>query len=211
MKVIVLGGISSRHILTRLTEMLGAGGVAVVPTDTVYGLIADARNEDAIRKMFAIKQRSQERAFPIFVRGIAMARQYAYISDAKARFLEGVWPGPVTAIFRHKEKLPTLITGGKGTIGIRMPDNAFILELLARLDSPLAQTSANISGEPVAKNADEVKRYFVSPEHQPDLLIDGGEVSGMSSTVIDCTGASPLILRTGPVSKADLDRMLNNF
>lgn len=210
MEIVVLTEENHKEILAHLEMVIRGGGVAVVPTDTVYGLIADARNEDAIRKMFAIKKRPQEKAFPIFVRDISMARQYGYISDAKARFLEKVWPGAVTAVFHHKEKLLALLTGGKDTIGIRTPDNAFILELLARFGRPLVQTSANVSDMPPAKNADEILRYFKDAEAQPDLMVDAGDVSGASSTVIDFTGVSPLILRSGNVSKTDIDRMLGN-
>lgn len=211
MDILILTEAERTDVLVAVDEVIRRGGIVAMPTDTVYGLVCDARNEPAVRRMFTMKQRPDQKVFPIFVKDIAMARQYAYISDAKARFLKAVWPGPVTAIFYHKEKLPALLTGGKDTIGIRVPDSAFILGLLAHLNSPFAQTSANISGQPPAKNAREVKKYFTLTGHQPDLLVDGGEVSGTSSTVVDCTGASPLILRTGPVSKADLDRMMNNF
>ncbi len=210
MQTLILTQGEHKEALGHAEEIIRRGGIVVMPTDTVYGLLCDACNEGAVRSMFAMKQRPDEKVFPIFVKDVAMARQYAYISDAKAGFLEKVWPGPVTAVFQHKEKLPAFLTGGKDTIGIRMPDNEFILELFARLGSPLAQTSANISGEPAAKNAEEVKKYFASTSRGPDLLIDGGQTPGTSSTVVDCTGVSPLILRTGPVSKADLDRMLKD-
>lgn len=186
------------------------GSVIAVPTDTVYGLVSDARNEDAVKRIFAIKRRPQERAFPIFVRDIAMARRYAYISDAKAKFLEHVWPGAVIVVFHHKEKLPAVLTGGKDTIGIRIPDHSFLSALLGRLDFPLAQTSANISALPPAKSADEIVGYFKDAAEEPDIIVDAGDLSGAPSTVVDCTGASPLILRSGMVSKADIDRMLRN-
>ena len=92
-----------------------------------------------------------------------------------------------------------------------MPDHPFLLDLLAHIDAPLAQTSANISHEPPAKNVEEVKRYFQDKENQPDFVIDAGEVSGISSTVVDFTGASPIIARSGVVSKQDIDRMLEDF
>lgn len=190
--------------------VLRAGGVVVAPTDTVYGLLCDGTNAVAVEKMFAIKHRPQEKAFPIFVRDITAARRYAYISDVKARLLAAVWPGAVTAIFHHKEKLPAVLTGGRDTLGIRIPDHQFIAALLAKMDMPLAQTSANISDAPPARTAADAAAYFEGRETKPDLMVDGGEVSGVSSTVVDCTGASPLILRSGIVSKADIDRMFGN-
>lgn len=194
----------------RVAEAIEKGGVVAVPTDTVYGLVCDARNEDAIKRMFAMKGRPQEKAFSVFVKDIAMARRYAYISDAKTKFLQRVWPGAVIAVFHHKEKLPAALTGGKDTIGIRIPDHPFLSALLDRLDFPLAQTSANISVMPPAKNADEIVGYFKDAVTEPDFIVDAGEFSGAPSTVVDCTGASPLILRSGIVSKMDIDRMLGN-
>lgn len=211
MQIIILDKGSFDSVCAQSAAMILAGGVIAAPTDTVYGLIGDARNEDVARKMLVIKKQLTARAFPVFVKDIVMARQYGYISDAKARFLEKVWPGAVTAIFHHKEKLPAVLTGGRDTIGMRIPDHPFLLELLVRLDMPLVQTSANISGRPPAKNAGEVVAYFKDAATQPDLIIDGGEISGVSSTVIDCAGVSPLILRSGIMSKVDIDRMLGSF
>ncbi len=210
MEVIALNDAPYVPALMRAISVSQAGGVIVAPTDTVYGLLCNGTDEAAVRKMFAIKHRPQEKAFPIFVRDIAMARQYAYISDAKAKFLAEVWPGAVTAVFHHKEKLPEALTGGRDTIGIRIPNHPFIAALLEKLDMPLAQTSANISDGAPAKTAAEAAAYFEKNPDQPDVVVDGGSVSGISSTVVDCTGASPLILRSGLVSKADIDRMLGN-
>ncbi|MBI2053365.1 MAG: threonylcarbamoyl-AMP synthase [Candidatus Sungbacteria bacterium] len=211
MKTILLTDDSFVSVLAETKRTLMAGGIVIAPTDTVYGTLGDAANERAIRAMFAIKRRPEEKAFPIFVRDIASARRYAYISDEKAKFLERVWPGAVTAVFQHKSKLPTLLTGGRDTIGIRMPDHQFLLKLLAELSAPLAQTSANISSESPAKTAEEAIRYFEKSEIKPDLVIDGGTVPGVSSTVIDCTGVSPLILRTGIMTKQELDHLLDSF
>lgn len=185
-----------------------SGGVVVGPTDTVYGIFANATDSKAIKKIFEMKGRSQKPLL-IFVRDIAMARWYAYISDIKAKFLEKVWPGAVTVIFHHKEKLPKILTGKSNTIGIRMPDHAFLSELLERLDFPLAQTSANASGKPVARNIREIKEYFKQQKIKPDLIIDGGELPDNPSTIIDLTRDKAAILRTGVVSKEELEKMLN--
>ena len=183
------------------------GEIIAVPTDTVYGLVCDARNEDAIRRLFAMKERPQEKAFPVFVRDIAMARRYAYVSDAKAKFLERVWPGAVTVVFHHKEKLPPVLTGGKDTLGIRIPHHPFLSLVLDRAGFPLAQTSANISAMPPAKSREEVEECFKDKKEKPDMIVDGGVLPGASSTVMDCTGVSPLLLRAGPISPQDLDAL----
>lgn len=201
----------SNVLIERVVGIIKTGGVVVGSSDTVYGLFCDAANERVVRKMFAIKQRPEEKAFPIWVKDIAAARKLAYISDAKVRFLEKVWPGAVTIVFEHKGKLPSILTGGKSAIGIRIPDHEFLLGLLNRLDTPLAQTSANVSGKPPAKTAQEVIAYFESQENQPDLVIDGGETSGVASAVIDFTGESPLIVRSGMITKNELDLLIEGM
>lgn len=209
MKVTVLHEENYKKILSMAERILKLGGIVAAPTDTVYGLLGDATRAEVVKKMFAMKKRPEEKAFPIFVKVIASARKYAYISDAKAKFLEKVWPGSLTVIFQHKEKLPKILTGGLDTIGIRIPNHRFLLELLARIEFPLAQTSANISGRPPARSRSEIKTYFGKEKERPDLIIDGGEIAGRSSAVIDFTGKEPLVLRTGAVSKTELDRILN--
>ena len=220
MKVVKLTKVDFHKILSIAERILKSGGVVIAPTDTVYGILGDATRPEVIKKIFEMKGRPREKALPIFIRDIAAARKYAYISDAKARFLEKVWPGPVTVVFQHKEKLPKILTGGLETIGIRIPNHQFLLELLYRLDFPLVQTSANISGQPPAKNLKEIKEYFdkniitLRREHMRttriDLVIDGGEILKQQSTAIDFTGKEPLILRTGVLSKAELDQLLSS-
>ncbi|QQG44962.1 MAG: threonylcarbamoyl-AMP synthase [Candidatus Sungiibacteriota bacterium] len=197
-----------RKVLSLTEKILLSGGVLIGPTDTVYGIFGDATKSEVIKKMFAMKKRPEEKAFPIFVKDVAAARKYVYISDAKTKFLEKVWPGPVTAVFHHKEKLPKILTKEFDTLGIRIPSHPFLLELLSRLDFPLAQTSANISGKPPAKNTSTIKRYFEKEKVKPDLVVDGGELSGRPSAVVDFSGTGPILLRSGLVDKRELDRIL---
>lgn len=211
MKIVKLTNLNYSRILATAERILLSGGIVIAPSDTVYGILGDATKPEVIKKIFKIKQRPGEKAFPIFVRDIATARKLAYVSDAKTKFLEKVWPGAVTVVFHHKEKLPKVLTGGKDTIGIRIPDSKFLLELLSRLDFPLVQTSANISGRPPAKNVKEAKAYFGKQKIRPDLVIDGGEIEGGASTVIDFTAKAPLILRAGPVSRSWLDTLLSDM
>lgn len=195
------------EVLSRAEKILRSGGIIIAPTDTVYGIIGRADEEAVIKKIFALKKRPQEKAFPVFVKDIAEARRYAYISDTKAKFLEKIWPGPVTAVFHHKEKLPMLLTGGKDTIGIRVPNHPFLLKLLARVEFPLVQTSANISNQPPAKNLEEIQGYFKKGPKEPELVIDGGVLAGGQSTMISLTGVNPVILRTGAVTKEELNHL----
>ena len=127
------------HAVDQALRVLEAGGVAVVPTDTVYGMVGAADNEIAIKTLFAIKKRDREKFVLLFVKDIAQARTIAYISDVKARFLEKIWPGAVSIIFQHKAKLASNISGDD-TIGMRMPAHSFVSILLEKWGRPLAQT-----------------------------------------------------------------------
>ena len=200
-----------KKILSQTERILRSGGIVVIPTDTVYGIIGDATKAEVIKKIFAVKKRPQEKVFPIFIKNVSEARKLAYVADAKAKFLERIWPGPLTVIFQHKERLPKVLTGGKDTVGMRIPGNPFLLELLSRLDFPLVQTSANVSEKPAAKNTKEVEGYFGEAKEKPDLVVDSGELKGKSSTVIDYTSKEPMILRTGVVTREELDRILESI
>ena len=210
MKVVQLTEKNLKKILSEAERILRSGGIMIVPTDTVYGIVGDATKSEAIKKIFAIKKRPQEKAFPVFIKSVVEARKFAYIADAKAKFLERIWPGPLTVVFQHKEKLPKILTGGKDSIGLRIPSHPFLLELLFKLDFPLVQTSANISDKPSAKNLEEIKNYFENAKIKPDLVIDGGELKGKSSTVVDYTGKEPMILRTGVITREELDQILES-
>lgn len=206
MEVITLQD-NQEEAIEKAEAVIKNGGLIAVSTDTVYGIIGDAANKNVIEALYELKRRAKEKAFPVFVRDIAMARWFAYISDAKARFLENIWPGAVTVIFHHKEKLPERLTAGKVTIALRMPHAPFLLALLARVNVPLVQSSANISGMAPAKNAQEIIASFEGQTCKPDLIIDGGEVAGSASVIIDFTGNKPILIRSGLMNKNDIDAL----
>lgn len=211
MKILKLDEENYFGVFLEAEKILKDCGVVAAPTDTVYGLLARADDSKAVKKIFSIKNRAEDKPLSCFVKDILTARKYAYISDAKAKFLEKVWPGKVTVVFHHKGKLADELTGGKETIGLRIPDNKLILNLLEKLDVPLAQTSANLAGKPPAKNAEEIKNYFSAQKHQPDLIVDGGELSGEPSVVVDFTRDKPVVLRTGILNKSDFDQMMESM
>ena len=196
MRIISLSEVNQHVAAGEVAEVLRSGGVAAVPTDTVYGLVGLADHLKVVQKIFSIKKRPREKAFPIFVKDIAMARRYAYISDAKARILEQVWPGAVTIVFHHKEKLPAELTAGGDKIVIRIPDHQFMRILMSKFGVPLVQTSANISGKPPAKNIAELQSYFEGGE-KPDVAVDAGEITRSASTILDFTGSEPVMIRMG--------------
>lgn len=210
MEVVTLGD-NQEEVVEIVSRVISGGGLVVVPTDTVYGIIGNATNKKTIASLYGLKKRAKEKPFPVFVRDIAMARRFAYVSDAKARFLETVWSGPMTVVLQHKEKLPDGLTANFDTIGIRVPNHSFLLSLLTRLDFPLVQSSANISGQSPSKNIQEVIASFEGQKIKPDLIVDGGELAGSPSVIIDLTCNEPKILRSGVMSKEELWNFLQQL
>lgn len=201
---IALFSLDHRDALRRVLSIIQKGGTVVVPTDTVYGIIADARDERAMEKIFRMKARSYEKPLSLFVGSVERAREYAVVPERAGVFLERVWPGAVTVVLRIKDK-GLRIKGD--TIGMRAPAHTFLLELLRQFGFPLAQTSANISGKPAARSFADTLRYFDIPGDQPDVAVDGGAMPGVASTVVDLTGGLPRILREGAVSGERIMRL----
>ena len=175
-------------IKPNLKKAVGAikeGKVLVCPTDTVYGLICDATNKEAVGRLYKIKKRPKKKLIPVFVSSIKMAKKIAKINSRQEGYLKKVWPGPVTAVFDYKKP------------GIRMPNHKWLLDLVKQLNRPLAETSANISGQPASTKIKEVLKQFEGIKHQSDLVIDAGDLpESKPSKVIDLTIWPPKVLRS---------------
>ena len=176
MEVVHLTERNQEAVVEKAASILRRGGVVAVPTDTVYGLAADALREVAVQKVFRSKRRAHTKAVPVFVRDIAMAREYAYVEARLSRLLEKFWPGQTTVVLRKKDAMPDLVTGGTPTVGLRVPDHPFLSWLLAAYPNPLTATSANLSGSEPASSAVDVQQTFRDHIPRPDLIVDGGRV-----------------------------------
>ena len=186
-----------RSKISELLKIIKQGGVVVFPTDTVYGLLADATNEKAVKKIFKIKKRLKEKPIPLFVKDIEMAKKFAYINKKQENLLNFFWPGKLTAVLKRKNNLPRIIFGNKKTIGLRIPNFKLLSTLLKKLDRPLTGTSANISGKPASTKIREVLKQFESAKEKPDLILNYGNLKfSLPSIVIDLTGKKTRILRT---------------
>lgn len=166
--------------------VLSSGGVLLYPTDTLYALGADPLQEDAMRKLFSLKKRSEGKKVSYIFSDLSQAGDYAHMTDS-AHSLEKLLPGKLTIILKSKKD-------GQETIGIRVPDNAFCLAL-ADAYGPVTATSANISGE------EDLHTISSITEKIPDIdmVVDGGKLTGPASTVVDARGPSLQILRQGAV------------
>ncbi len=183
--------------LDRAISILKAGGLIVIPTDTVYGLAADAWNEEAVSKLYEVKDRSEFKSIPVLLRGEAAIGEVAADPSERVNALAAeFWPGPLTIVVNRKRELPSEVSA-TDTVGVRAPDHEFALVLL-RMYGPLAATSANPSGQPSVTTAAQVVEALGG---KIDLIVDGGETAGgVPSTVVDLTATPPVLLREGPVS-----------
>lgn len=179
-------------------RILEEGGVLAIPTDTVYGLAADATNPDAVARVFAIKGRGEEKALPIFVLDIRMAKMIADISVIQESFLVRIWPGKVTAVLPLRSNAPLAknAVAPDGTVALRIPDYPLVSELLQRFKRPLTGTSANKSGQPACRDIPALRSQLA--DLPPDGIIDAGELpESLASTIVDLTKEPPVILRSG--------------
>ncbi len=188
----------SHNISDKIKEFLERGQVVVCPTDTVYGLIADATNQRAVKKIYDIKKRDRKKPLPVFVKDMEMAKKIAFIDKKQEAFLKEVWPGKITVILKRKQRtgLAKEVCGTNRNIALRIPDHKLIKEVLEKYDNPLTGTSANLAGKGSLNKIKDIFNQFEKTEFKPDLIIDGGNLARSSSSIIiDLTQKKPEILR----------------
>lgn len=180
-----------------VSNLIKQGKVLICPTDTVYGLIADATNRKAVNKIFQIKKRQRNKPLPIFIRNIETAKKLTYINKKQGKFLKKIWPGKVTVVLKRKRGLK-LYGVAKNTIALRVPKYPLLLKIMERTNLPLTGTSANISGEPPSHKIKKVLEQFKNQKITPDLVISAGNLKRSEpSSIIDLTRKRPKILRRG--------------
>ncbi|OGO07261.1 MAG: threonylcarbamoyl-AMP synthase, partial [Chloroflexi bacterium RBG_13_60_13] len=189
--------------ISRAAESLRKGGLVAFPTETVYGLGADALNAEAVRKIFAAKGRPLDN--PIIVH-VAGPDDLGVLTDdvppEATMLIRQFWPGPLTLIFKKSGQVPGAVTGGQDTVAVRMPRNAIALALVRASGRPIAAPSANLSGRPSPTTAGHVLDDLGG---KIDIILDGGPVEvGIESTVLDLSQHPPVILRPGAVTREEL-------
>ncbi len=193
MEILNLSSKTFSNIIRKAVEIVRKGGIVVFPTDTVYGLMADATNEKAVEKIFKIKKRQKGKWLPVFIKDLKSAKNIAKIDKKQERFLKSVWPGKTTVVLRRKKG--TKIYGvDKDTIALRIPNYALLDKLLGKIKKPLVQTSANISGKKPLNDGKETIKQF--KKDKPDLIISVGRLKSVKpSKVIDIIGSKAKTLR----------------
>lgn len=193
--------------MMRAKQILSEGGLVAFPTDTVYGLGAEAFDPRAITKLYEAKERSPSKAVPILIAEAEALEQLAeHVPEAAVRLADRYWPGPLTIVLQRSASLPDELGPGD-TIGLRIPDHPTALALL-RAAGPLAVSSANISGQPSVRTAEQVRETLSG---RIELILDGGQTpGGVPSTVVDCLSRQPAVLRAGPISRYQILQALGS-
>lgn len=197
MKIIQL----KNTVIHGLINCLKNGGLFIVPSDTVYGLVVDATNRQAVKKLTAFKNRPPGKAISIFVSDLEMLERQVLVSDKQHHLLKELLPGPFTIVLESKHIVDKLLESEKGTLGVRFPDYAFITNLVREYGKPLTATSANLSGrsahygvETLLKELPKSKRNLI------DLIIDGGKLPrNKPSTIVDLSQDSVKVVRKGDI------------
>ncbi|KKM72676.1 hypothetical protein LCGC14_1418140 [marine sediment metagenome] len=216
--LVKLGGKELKDIKMYLqiaVENIIEGNVIAFPTNSVYGIGGDPQNLSVVNRIFEIKFRERSKGFLLLISDIEEALKIAEFNDVSKKLAEQFWPGQLTLILKKKEPsiIPPEVTGFKSTIGLRIPENEIILNILKLLKEGgypgiIIGTSANYSGESPCVSGEQVAKKILSPI---DLIIDGGKSkSQLSTTIVDCSTIKPEFIRIGKIPKEEILEFLSN-
>lgn len=199
--------LSTPDAIAAAAALLRTGRIVAFPTETVYGLGADAFNPEAVQQIFTLKGRPADHPLILHLADVALLERVARQIPAAAYLLaEQFWPGPLTLILHRRPDVPDLVTGGQDTVGVRLPAHPVALSLLSAFGGPVAAPSANRFGKISPTTAEHV-RFELG--NGPDLILEGGPSAvGLESTILDLTGQQPVVLRPGAVSPEQLAELL---
>ncbi len=193
-------------MIDRAAAALRAGQLVVFPTETVYGLGADASSAAAVDHLVAVRGRDEGKPILVLVTDIDMAARVARVVSEPARRLAACfWPGPLTLVLPARSDLPAPLTAGTGTIGVRVPGHPLARALVAALGGPLTAPSANPPGKPAPRRLDDARAWFGD---RVDIYVDGGDLPGGASTVAAVEDDRVRVLRAGPIDEAALQAAL---
>ena len=191
------------------SDIINDGGLVLFPTETVYGIGANALNDEAVKNIFKAKGRAQDNPLILHISDMKMLDDIAEnISKLEYELMDAFWPGPFTIILNKKKDIANVATCNGDTVGVRMPSNKIAHELIKRAEVPIAAPSANISGKPSGTNIEDI---YDELKDKVDYIIDGGECEiGLESTVVRVIDDEVKILRPGKVTKEDIEQVINN-
>ena len=192
-------------VIGRVAGLLLRGGLVAAPTETRYGILARADSEAVLGKLYRAKRRLAVSPTALFVRDYASFRALGETNLITDRLIDAFLPGPLTLVTRAIAQLPDAVAPG-GKVGLRISSSPVIASILAAVDFPLTATSANISGQAESETITEIIASF---GESVDLYLDGGPLTGLVSTVVDCTGITARVLRAGAIPEESIRRVLD--
>jgi len=201
-KVVRIDPALPEQAFSRCREVISGGGVIVYPTDTYYGLGADPRNSAAVNRLFSIKGRQPDQPILLLIADAGEIRDWAAeITEQAEILMQRYWPGPLTLVFKARGDVLAQVTANTGTVGLRVPGNAWTRSLLRYLGHALTGTSANLSRRPSPKTAQEAAAI----DGLVDLIIDGGTTAGgKPSTIVDVRTELPRVIREGAIPSGSI-------
>ena len=191
--------------IERVANLLKDGKVVAFPTDTVYGLACIYGDESALEALKESKGRPENKPIPTMVSSIRQIEKIAYVSEDAKHLMETFMPGGFTMILKKRENLPAYLTNGFDTIGIRMPDDDFVLHLIDLCEKPLLVTSANLSGAQTGVTSDEVLEQL---DGRIDAIVCGKAKGSVASTIVDMSNEKMKIVREGAIKSSDIEDVL---
>jgi L-threonylcarbamoyladenylate synthase len=195
MKIIDIEKNQYNKVLELISESLNNSEVIATPTDTIYGLSALALDKKAVAKIYKIKNRAPEKKFILLVSDLEMAKKYAKINSKQEKYLESVWPGPITVILETKNTAKDL-SSKEGSIALRNPGYDFLNDLIKKVGGPIVSTSVNISSHNSLNSALEIKEYFQDKKNKPELIINSKPGAYKSSRIVNIIDINnPITLR----------------
>lgn len=202
-KYLDMQNVNDYSVLDEAANVINNGGLVLFPTETVYGIGANAFDDEAVKKIFVAKGRAQDNPLILHISDMEMLDKIAEnISELEYKLMETFWPGPFTIILNKKKNIANQATCNGDTVGVRMPSNRIAYELIKRANVPIAAPSANISGRPSGTNIDDIIEEL---EDKVDYMINGGDADiGLESTVVRVIENEIVILRPGRITKEDL-------
>lgn len=196
--------IVTKQDIQQICEVIQNGGIVAFPTETVYGLGIRFNDQEALDHLMEAKNRDYSKAITLMVADSKDILQYAYVSDKAQKIIKQFMPGMITLIFKKKESVDDIMTNGKSTIGIRIPDSEFVLSLLKKV-GPMLVTSANLSHH---QNTTSTKEVLQQLDGRIDMIVDGKTSDNVASTVVDVSQDEMKILRAGKITKEQIEEAI---
>jgi L-threonylcarbamoyladenylate synthase len=199
------------HHINEAVSVLKKGGSVIYPTDTVYGLGCNACDYKAVEQIYRIKDRTLDKPLSVIARNMAWVKEIAVVPTKLEPILNKLWPGAVTVILPRKSVIPSIVTAGGDTVGVRVPASQLTDWLMGRFGYPLISTSANMSGDDLmtGDNSEAVIETFKPRIWKPDLMLDIGNLPlSLPSTVIDFSTPTPRVVRIGALNPIQLEQVL---